>query len=148
MIGIYKITETATGLSYIGQSIRMEKRWKDHRARFSPDTHNYELLMTCTAEALNRMERFCIQAWNTMVPNGLNQTIGGNGTFGPGKSPSANVRRRISESLKGIPHSEERCRNISEAKKGKKIGPMSEETRHRISEAQKKRFNKDVNNGN
>ena len=30
MIGIYKITNNVNGKIYIGQSVNIEKRWKDH----------------------------------------------------------------------------------------------------------------------
>jgi group I intron endonuclease len=33
MIGIYKITNTITGKSYIGQSVNVESRWKYHIKR-------------------------------------------------------------------------------------------------------------------
>ena len=120
MIGIYKITETTTGLCYIGQSVRIEERWKKHHKRFNPDAHTYEVLMTCEVEALDRMERFMIKAWDTLAPSGLNRTVGGNGTFGP--------------------LSEEARLNMSKAKKN-----PSEETRRKMSEAAKKRYeNKEV----
>lgn len=135
MIGIYKITQTATGKCYIGQSVRIQERWKQHHKRFSPDAHTYEVLMTCEVEALDRMERFMIKAWDTLAPSGLNQTKGGNGTFGPGKSPSEETRRKMSESLKGKklgPHSEERRRKMSEARKGKKFGPHKKIKEHNV----------------
>lgn len=161
MIGIYKITQTATGKCYIGQSVRIQERWKQHHKRFSPDAHTYEVLMTCEVEALDRMERFMIKAWDTLAPGGLNRTVGGWGKFGhtdaetrrkqsevkkgrtspnKGKTFSEEHRRKISESQKGKkrgPLSEEARRKISESQKGTKRGPLSEETRQKLSESQK-----------
>jgi hypothetical protein len=98
MTGIYKITETATGKCYIGQSVCIERRWKQHHKNFSPDAHTYELLMTCTVEALDRMERFFIQAWDTLAPSGLNRTTGGWGKFG---YMDEETRHKLSEKLIG-----------------------------------------------
>lgn len=155
-IGIYKITERDTGLCYIGQSTRIEVRFKEHqKKRFPIESHTYETLMSCDVEALDRMERFMIAAWSTLAPLGLNRTIGGNGAFGPqseetrrkiseankGKTRSEEYLRKQSEAQKGKtrpPCSEEHCRKISEANKGKTRPPRSEETRCKLSEANKR----------
>lgn len=55
MIGIYKITNRINGKSYVGQSINMEKRFKEHlykqdtyidRAihKYGKDNFNFEIL--------------------------------------------------------------------------------------------------------
>ena len=51
----------------------------------------------------------------------------------------AAYKAKLSESHKGIVFTEERCRHISEAKKGKPGRKQSEETREKISETLKGR---------
>ncbi len=76
--GIYKIIENETGRCYIGQSRNVERRWKRHHKRFSPDLFNYEVIMECDAEQLDFWEI----AWITSersVEFGFNQKFGGQG---------------------------------------------------------------------
>lgn len=138
--GIYKITETETGKCYIGQSVRIQARWKAHNKRFPLDTHTYEVVQECCIGLLDTMERFFIKKWNTLSPSGLNRTVGGSGMFG---HMDEEMRRKISEAAKGNTHnkgrthSEETRRKVSEAAKRRKPGPPSEETKHKMSEAMK-----------
>jgi group I intron endonuclease len=143
MIGIYKITQTETGKLYIGQSVCIEGRWKQHHKCFHPESHTYEVVQECCIGLLDMMERFFIKKWNTLTPSGLNRTVGGSGMFG---HLDEETRRKLSEANKGKTHSEETRRKMSEsmtgntcgkANKGKKYGPPSEETRRKISEAKK-----------
>ena len=39
MIGIYKIKNKVNGKVYIGQSIRIEKRWIDHKKTLRSNSH-------------------------------------------------------------------------------------------------------------
>lgn len=95
MIGIYKITNLITNMSYIGQSTNIQKRWNDEKRRaFIKDDNSYnyplskafrkygienftfEVLEECSQEQLNEKEKYWINQYNTFY-NGYNQTLGG-----------------------------------------------------------------------
>ncbi|MGS7257720.1 NUMOD3 domain-containing DNA-binding protein [Enterobacter hormaechei] len=64
-----------------------------------------------------------------------------------GHEVSPETRRKISESKTGKKHSSDTCKKISESMKGRKTGPKSEETKRKMSEAQKARHaNKETSN--
>lgn len=77
VIGIYCITERATGKRYVGQSRNVHARWWQHRGRFPVETHDYEILAECGAEELDDLEQSFITQLNTQWPNGFNKTKGG-----------------------------------------------------------------------
>lgn len=84
MIGIYKITNKITNKSYIGQSVRIERCWKEHQQltsnsviskairKYGVDNFNFEIIETCSKENLDDREIYWIQYYNTIVPNGYN----------------------------------------------------------------------------
>lgn len=91
MCGIYLITNTVTHKVYVGQSVDIERRWKEHKARaFNPNSNNYDtplarsirkygieafvesILCECTQEELNEKEAYYIHQFNSLVPNGYN----------------------------------------------------------------------------
>ena len=123
--GIYKITENETGRCYIGQSKNVEKRWKQHHKRFSPNLFSYEVIMECDFEQLSFWEIAWI-ASERSIEFGFNISVGGN-TWAI-KNPEEASRKK-SQRLKGRILSEETCRKMSETRTGNKL---SEETRHKI----------------
>jgi group I intron endonuclease len=95
MTGIYKITNKINGKSYIGQSVRIEKRWANHRYRAFQDSYpeyesplyrairkysinnfTFEIIEECLVADLNKRERYWITHYDTFY-NGYNQTLGG-----------------------------------------------------------------------
>lgn len=95
MIGIYKIENKINGHCYIGQSIDIERRWKQEIQGASCPTdreYNYPLsrafrkygiknftftvLCECQPEDLNQLEENYIRVYNSYF-NGYNQTMGG-----------------------------------------------------------------------
>lgn len=95
MTGIYKITNLITNMSYIGQSLNIEKRWNEEKRRAflkNDKSYNYplskafrkyglknfsfEILEECSQNFLNEKEKFYISKYNTFY-NGYNQTLGG-----------------------------------------------------------------------
>lgn len=95
MTGIYKITNKINGKSYIGQSVRIEKRWANHRYRafqdfypeyesplyrairkYSIDNFTFEIIEECLVADLDKRERYWIAHYDTFY-NGYNQTLGG-----------------------------------------------------------------------
>lgn len=96
MIGIYKITNKTNGKIYVGQSIDIEERWKQHRwkafncneigyhsaihaamRKHGLDNFVYEVLEQCAAEELDEKERYWINLLNCVAPNGYNILSGG-----------------------------------------------------------------------
>jgi len=96
MIGIYKITNILNGKSYIGQSVNIDRRIYDHFYRSQDENSNaynaplhiairkygkenfqWEVLQECTIEEIDNLERYYIQKYNTLSPNGYNILEGG-----------------------------------------------------------------------
>ena len=87
MIGIYKITNKINGKIYIGQSIHIEKRWKEHRRhykllrnkgkvlyqafdKYGIDNFQFEVLEECVASELDEKEKLYITKLNSLVGKG------------------------------------------------------------------------------
>jgi len=95
MIGIYKFTNRITGESYVGQSVDIEKRYKQHKRRVEltydwEDTYfhrmlrkygfenfDFEILEECSQQELNEREIYYIDKYNALFPNGYNMSKGG-----------------------------------------------------------------------
>ena len=86
MIGIYKIT-SPSGKVYIGQSIDIEKRFKDYKRlsncksqiklfrsflKHGVDNHKFEILLECCIDEINKQERYYQELYNATCKNGLN----------------------------------------------------------------------------
>jgi len=95
---IYKVTNVKTGMIYIGQTLRgLSLRRAEHlqyagnlsRVKYPSPFHKalreygsgsftWEVLEECiSCDHMNERERFYIKLFNTMVPSGYNQTVGG-----------------------------------------------------------------------
>ena len=98
MIGIYKIQNLINQKVYIGQSKNISMRWRNHRynAKSNDESINqyplyrainkygienflFEILEECSIEDLDIREKYWIKEYNSIVPNGYNQTEGGEG---------------------------------------------------------------------
>lgn len=174
---IYKITNLVTGLSYIGkdQTDRSEYMgsgillWNSYRKRFNRDDldsnkkshhkwvyeqnkkYNYyekTILDTCTDKhKLCELEKYYIEKYNTIRPNGYNIADGGEGgclIAGYTEEEKEDWKRKISEStkkamsrpevrekfLKSVSNkNEEWKQHISESLTGRKGHPMSDKTK-------------------
>ena len=149
---VYKITNTVNNKSYIGISIHepTQGRIKEHLAgrgnrylanavkKYGKDAFTYDILeANVFDEFLPDLEVAYIANFNTVAPHGYNLTSGGYHAI-----PSELTRRKISEAVKGKKngffgkeHSEETKHKISEANKN-----PSEETRQKMSEAKKGKY--------
>lgn len=94
MIGIYKITNQVNNKCYIGQSICIEKRWKEHIyeaekgdknyklylaiRKYGIDNFTFEVIEECSEKDLNEKEIFYIKKYDSYL-NGYNSTLGGQG---------------------------------------------------------------------
>ena len=94
MIGIYKITNLINNKCYIGQSIHIERRWKEHLAKTSHSIYlqyafakygienfSFEVIEECAVTELDEKEKYWIQYYNSFGDNGYNLTAGGGGTI-------------------------------------------------------------------
>jgi len=101
MIGIYKFTNKVNNKVYIGQSVNISNRYRAHiKSAFYPKSNTYNtifhaairkygieqfdftVLCTCSVEELNKLEKFYIQEYNSLAPNGYNMTTGGENPWG------------------------------------------------------------------
>lgn len=99
-VGIYKIENKINHKIYIGQSVNIAKRWKDHRTSYkdindhSYNTHLYKsmrkyglenfdfsIIEECLPNELNDKERYWISYYDSFF-NGYNLTLGGDGSAG------------------------------------------------------------------
>lgn len=99
MIGIYKIENLVNHKIYIGQSINIERRWKQEKQRaFQESAHEYNypiskalrkygidnfsfsVIEECSVDKLNEREKFWIAYYNSFF-SGYNQTFGGDSTI-------------------------------------------------------------------
>lgn len=152
-IGIYKITNQINNKCYIGQSINIERRFKEHKNtnrtskylhrainKYGIDNFKFEIIETCSKEQLSDREKYWIKYYNSLKPYGYNLTDGGDGgnTFQyRTKEQMDKTRKKISQStcgekngFYGKKHSYETKENLKKINTGKK---MSEKTKNKIS---------------
>lgn len=83
--GIYKITNLKNNKNYIGQSINIARRWGEHKRlsiqkidkdiqKYGAQYFSFSILEQCKREELNKKEEWWINFFNSMEPNGYNQT--------------------------------------------------------------------------
>ena len=135
---IYKITNIIDNTSYIGQTLYdIQNRLKGHCKvsskcrylknaiqKYGKDNFKIESICECANEDLNDKEKYYIEYFNTIVPNGYNLKEGGNSS-----RHNEETKRKISESLLlnkdrlnaraqlGKPHTKEVKLKISESVK-------------------------------
>ena len=116
MIGIYKITNKINNKSYIGQSIHIEERWKQHInlittgeqllykafRKYGINNFNFEVIELCPQTQLNEREIYWSQHYNTLTPNGYNMVECGDSPSGENNPNSKystadiyNLRKRV-----------------------------------------------------
>ena len=112
MTGIYKITNTINGKSYIGQSVDVERRWKQEKKdSINVESHSYdyplmkafrkygiknfsfEIIEECEVKELNDKEIYWIKFYDTFF-HGYNQTFGGDT---PSRQPKEKIIGIISD---------------------------------------------------
>ena len=153
MCGVYKITNTINGKVYIGQSINIKTRWKEHinslrrgdsnctllqRAwnKYQEQDFSFEILELCAEKELDDVEIKYITIYDA-VNNGYNIEPGGN----KNKHLAEDTKKKIGDANRGRKMSEETVKKMSEARIGYK-NPMygkthSDEARQKISDARK-----------
>ena len=153
LCGIYKIENIINGKVYVGQSINIKARWKDHinslnrksshsvllqRAwdKYKEDNFTFEILELCTEDMLDELEIKYIELYDS-CNNGYNIESGGNSN----KCLSEETKQKLRESRIGMSHSDETRRKMSVSRIGKKNGMYgrshSEESKRKMSESKK-----------
>lgn len=165
---IYKITNIINNKVYIGQDKNNKPNYlgsgnliKRAIKKYGKENFIKEILCTCdTIEDLNIKERFYIEKYrSTDKELGYNISVGGtNGTM-LNRKHSDETKEKIRISSLGKKKSEEHCKNIGLSKKGRfvsdeerrkrsdncflkglKKGPLSNETKEKISKSKKGKF--------
>ena len=152
---IYLITNRVNGKRYVGQTVNtLKHRWNLHVGhsrnpkrsgvlcsairKYGPENFEMKVLAKCDSmEEMNHRETYYInKIFKTLSPNGYNLDSGGKNKI---MHPDTKIKLSAAKKGKKIgPFSEEHKRRISEANKGKNLGgTLSEETCRKISEAHK-----------
>lgn len=94
MIGIYKITNLINGKIYIGQSVDIKKRWRQHKRnsqikgreydkylyrafrKYGLENFSFEVIEECNEDLLDEKEQYYISYYDS-YNNGYNMTQGG-----------------------------------------------------------------------
>jgi len=146
MAYIYIVTNLINKKQYVGKAINFKKRINHHiyeaknnkgyyfqRAIKKYGIENFKFIkFDWLKEETAQIEIMWIRILNSKRPNGYNLTDGGEGT----KDSSGLIAKKISNSLRNQPKTEQHKKNISIAKIGQKV---SEKTKQKISEANKGR---------
>lgn len=143
LIGVYRIYFIATGKSYIGRSLNINKRIRQHFAGYHTETSyldaaiqkhgndafSWEILELCSEDVLDDRECHWISTFNCIRPNGYNLKTGGIS----GKHTKMS-RQKLSKSLTGRKLSKEHRDKIAKYQTGRKK-PF--ESRRKLSESRK-----------
>lgn len=155
LCGVYKITNIINGKVYIGQSINIKARWKDHvsslnrgdsrctllqRAwnKYGQNNFIFEIVELCLEDMLDKIETKYINFYDSCnVDKGYNIECGGNAN----KCLSDETKQKIRDARMGMKATDETRKKMSESRIGDK-NPMygqthSEEARIKMSEAKK-----------
>lgn len=157
MIGVYKITNP-NGKIYIGQSINIDRRWKDYKhfyncknqtklynslKKYGPEKHIFEVIEECSVKLIIERETFWKNYYRVLDVQSLCCKIDGKGGYLSdetkrkiGKSNSKpkplNFASGINHKLTGTKQTEQHKQNISKGNKGRIV---SIETRQKLSES-------------
>jgi group I intron endonuclease len=148
--GIYKIENLVNGKIYIGSSVDIKNRWRQHLGYFSRGKHGnvylqrawdkygsenfkFDIIEKCDTGILAEREQYYIDLFDACkFGYNLSPTAGSN----LGMIHSEEFRKKISLAQMGKkrgPHSEEHKRKISLSETGKKKRPHTEEEKKKLS---------------
>lgn len=149
MFYLYTITNIISGKVYVGQTVRPQQRWSQHKnyakkenliqyihcamAKYGVDNFVYEVVATCkTQEDADYIESLMIKQYDSRNKlKGYNLSPGGDVPWNKGLPPEQ-------QPMYGKHHSEESKRKSSISNKGKKK-PHSQEWSEKISSIMKGR---------
>lgn len=149
--GIYMIKNSINNKIYIGKSVDINKRWRDHRIalcdnshyneylqrawnKYGSDSFEFSIIEECQADELNELEiYYIVECYKSYDPNfGYNLTKGGDGVI-----PTDVVRKKMSDAQKKLCQDPEHIRRMSEVQIGKRA---SDETKKKMSDSQKRKW--------
>lgn len=134
--GVYEILCLVNNKSYIGSSVNLYKRWREHYNNLLNNRHSnqylqnsfnkygenqfvFSVLEYCEPENLIDREQYYIDKMDTVVPNGFNMLPRAGSRFG--YSLSKETRDKISKSNKGRKLTESARKEMSRSRKGRKL---------------------------
>ena len=153
LCGVYKIVNNINSKVYIGQSINIKARWKDHinslnrkdsrctllqRAwnKYGQENFSFEILELCSEDMLDEIEIRYIDAYDSHN-NGYNIEPGGNQY----KHLTDDTKKKIGDANRGRIRSEEAKQKMSELRSGKNNAMYgkhhSEESKKKMSDSKK-----------
>lgn len=152
--GIYAITNMRDCKKYIGQSVNIQKRWREHKNALEQNRHfnihlqrawnrgdrfEFSVIEKCDKDKLNEREIYWIAYYNTMdMQFGYNLCAGGESTTG--RECSTETRKKISNSNRGRKCSAETIRKRTETfRKHMEDPAYRERVKRRGAENAKKR---------
>ncbi len=98
--GIYKIQNLINNKIYIGQSTDIKTRWYKHKCaqddfyihralrKYGINNFSFDIIEECKKEELNKKEKYYINLYNSLIPNGYNMIDGGSNEAGLSKRKS------------------------------------------------------------
>lgn len=157
LCGIYRLTHKETGRHYIGQSVDILSRWKQHEKATSKtkiaaairaygwSAFTFEIIELCDRSKLAELESKHIAQYASLAPNGFNLTTGEEvkrlSEETKLKIAEANRRRVVSDATREkirlyrlTPDAIDRTRKMGESRKGAKL---TDEHKAKISESSK-----------
>ena len=149
-IGVYKIVNTSNGKKYIGSSIDLEKRWREHKWDLRGHRHknshlqnawnlygeeNFEFkpLLYCDPDTTLFFEQLCLDG---LMPEYNSSSIAGKVEMTEETRSKISLANQGNQYSLGYRHTEDTKRLMSKNKTGKK---WSDEARARYSESCKGR---------
>lgn len=154
---IYRITNTINGKQYVGQTLHpdIHTRWNQHKrkcktmlgrclfnayVKYGIENFKFEIVCICFDEACNELEKFYIEKFKTLYPNGYNLKAGGKNS-----RHNEETKKLISETKKGVPSTVVYTDEMRKARSQRNMGAknhnfgklVSNEQRSAISEKMK-----------
>lgn len=156
--GVYEIRHRPSERCYIGSSVNIDLRWREHQLHLGRGVHKsrylqrvwskygagefaFRILLRCKPADLVFYEQRCLDSLRPV----FNSAPDANSQLGYRHSPEAIAKMKASaigrpSSFKGFRHSKESRQRISENRKGISAGPYNEERRRKIGEAHRGRI--------
>lgn len=113
--GVYQITNTVTGESYIGSTVNISGRWASHRYKLRKGTHGNRNLQ----ESWNKHGKGFFDFSVLEVVSDKSELIAAEQRFFRELNPTFNIAPNDGSSL-GVIHTEESKANMAESRRGEK----------------------------
>ena len=155
MVGIYSITNIINEKKYVGQSVDVKSRIRNHRwalrhnrhendhlqksfNKYGEDSFRFDIICECEESRLDDLERFYIALYNCINPNfGYNSETGGSlnkHLSEASRAKMSKMRSGENSGMWGKKHTEETKAIMREKALGR---PMSEEAKLKSSKSHK-----------